>query len=331
MSHEVPMRHICSILSTALILAVLGASHAAAEAPAIIPLQGYLLDSEGKPVDGAHRLTFFLYDAATDGDSVYTDNYNSVDVDKGHFVVYLGNQEDAPLDLGLFREHRDLWVEVVIDGSETVAPRTYLASVPYAGFAQACGDAQTLDGRPSSDLVPAGALMPFAGSKAPAGWLLADGSEVSRATYPALFAAIGTTYGGGGNGSKTFRLPDLRGRTAVGAGAGSGLTDRALGQSFGSENHTLTAAQLPGHTHSGATSSGNAMFYRTVSPCEGSESSGNHVRGWGGCDTYVDRTDNQYAMANHTHDFTTDSGSGLNGAAHPIVQPSMALTYIIKY
>jgi microcystin-dependent protein len=318
------------VLSTIVVVALLTvAQPAAADVPAIIPLQGYLLDSSGKPVDGDHRLTFFLYDAATDGDVLYTDNYNSVEVEDGYFVVYMGNQEDTPLDLELFREHRNVWVEVVIDGSETVSPRTYLASVPYAGVAQYCGDAETLGGKPPTDLVPAGALMPFAGTAAPAGWLLADGSAVSRTMYPNLFAAIGTTYGAG-DGSTTFKLPDLRGRTAVGAGTGSGLTRRDLGATFGSESHALTAAQLAPHTHSGTSGEGNAMSYRTVQ-CSGTGTSANHIAGWAGCATYADYNDDSYALQDHTHNFTTDTGAGLTGAAHPTVKPSVALTYLIKY
>jgi microcystin-dependent protein len=349
------------------------AARAAADAPAIIPLQGFLQDASGEPVDGVHRLTFSLYDAASDGRALYTDDWLSVDVDNGYFVVYLGNQEDEPLDLALFRDNQDLWIEVIIDGEEIVQPRTYLASVPHAGFAQYCGEAQTLGGRPASDLVPAGALMPFAGREAPAGWLIADGSSVSRETYAALFAAIGVVYGEG-DGSTTFRLPDLRGRAAVGAGAGADLTERQLGASFGSETHALSAAELPGHTHAGmtaaagghshttsnegahshtgTTSSGNAVWYRTVGGCDGTATDPTHIRGWGGCD-YLDRNDTSYPMQHHTHNFTsdtagahghaisseahhqhgftTDSGAGLSGAGHPIVQPSVALTYIIKH
>jgi microcystin-dependent protein len=62
---------------------------------------------------------------------------------------------------------------------------------------------------------PSGTIVAFAGSSAPAGYLMADGSAVSRTTYATLFAVISTTYGTG-NGSTTFNLPDLRGRVAVG-------------------------------------------------------------------------------------------------------------------
>jgi microcystin-dependent protein len=79
----------------------------------------------------------------------------------------------------------------------------------------------------SSLLVPTGTIITFAGSSAPGGWLLCNGGAVSRTTYSVLFAVIGITYGNG-DGVNTFNLPDFRGRTALGAGQGTGLTNRTL-------------------------------------------------------------------------------------------------------
>lgn len=92
---------------------------------------------------------------------------------------------------------------------------------------------------------PTGTVVMYAGATSPSGWLLCDGSEVSRTTFNALFQAIGTTYGS--SGPTTFRLPDGRGRAAIGAGQGQGLTNRALGSSGGAETHTLTKDQLPSY------------------------------------------------------------------------------------
>lgn len=95
--------------------------------------------------------------------------------------------------------------------------------------------------------VPAGTVAAFAGTTMPAGWLPCDGSTVSPTLYPSLFQAIGTHYGG--DGASTFVLPDLRGRTLVGVGQGTGLTTRALGATGGEEQHQLTVAEMPAHTH----------------------------------------------------------------------------------
>ena len=93
----------------------------------------------------------------------------------------------------------------------------------------------------------AGMIQMFAGTSAPAGWLICNGAAVSRTEYETLFNVIGTTWGAG-DGSTTFNLPDLRGRAPIGAGTGTGLTARTLGTTLGSQYlqaHTHTMA----HTH----------------------------------------------------------------------------------
>lgn len=90
---------------------------------------------------------------------------------------------------------------------------------------------------------PAGIIMPFAGTVAPQGCLFCDGSAVSRTSYAALFAVIGTTYGAG-DGETTFNIPDLSGRVVIGVSS-----SHAIGSTGGSETVTLTADQLPAHVH----------------------------------------------------------------------------------
>jgi microcystin-dependent protein len=97
----------------------------------------------------------------------------------------------------------------------------------------------------SVTLVPTGAVMPFAMNTAPSGWLAANGSAVSRTTYAALFAAIGTTYGAG-DGSTTFTLPDLRGYFVRGSGTNS---DGVAAGTFGAKQEDRVIS----HTHSGTT------------------------------------------------------------------------------
>jgi microcystin-dependent protein len=88
----------------------------------------------------------------------------------------------------------------------------------------------------------------FAGNFTPTrGWAPADGRRLSIATNTALFAVIGTTFGG--DGRTTFAVPDLRGRAPVGWGAAPGRPTIALGESLGASSTTLIAAQLPTHAH----------------------------------------------------------------------------------
>jgi microcystin-dependent protein len=93
-----------------------------------------------------------------------------------------------------------------------------------------------------------GEVIVFAGNFAPRGWAFAQGQLLPIADNTALFALLGTTYGG--DGQTTFALPDLRGRTAVGQGAGAGLTARQLGEPVGAEQVNLTEVQMPTHAHS---------------------------------------------------------------------------------
>ena len=92
-----------------------------------------------------------------------------------------------------------------------------------------------------------GEIRMFAGNFAPRGFAFCDGQLLAISQNDALFALLGTTYGG--DGRTTFALPDLRGRVPVHAGSGPGLTRRTLGQRAGSEQETLTLSQIPAHNH----------------------------------------------------------------------------------
>ena len=81
----------------------------------------------------------------------------------------------------------------------------------------------------------------------PSGWALCAGQLLPIGQNRDLFAIIGTQFGG--DGIKTFALPDLRGRTPMGEGGGGGLTPRRMGDKVGEPNHTLTIDETPYHTH----------------------------------------------------------------------------------
>lgn len=125
-------------------------------------------------------------------------------------------------------------------------------------------------GTPSQQFAP-NRLDPFLGeikavpfNFAPQGWALCEGQLLSINQNQALFALLGTTYGG--NGTTTFALPDLRGRTPIGAGHAPGLPNYPLGTQVGGAQIVLTEAQLPRHSHT--VGSGNTALTGFGSPID---------------------------------------------------------------
>jgi len=92
-----------------------------------------------------------------------------------------------------------------------------------------------------------GEIRAFAGTFAPRTWLFCKGQDMPLNDYQALYAIIGTYYGG--DGMTTFKLPNIASRIVVGAGKGNGLSNYNLGQVIGEENHTLNLSELPVHNH----------------------------------------------------------------------------------
>lgn len=106
--------------------------------------------------------------------------------------------------------------------------------------------------------IPPGLMLPYGGGTPPTGFLECNGQAVSRTTYAALFAVCSTTYGAG-NGSTTFNVPDKRGRTSIGAGQGTSLTNRTRGTKLGAETHALSATENAAHSHT-YTAPGGLVF-----------------------------------------------------------------------
>ena len=169
-------------------------------------------------------------------------------------------------------------------------------------------------------LIEAGRIAETARSSAPAGWLMCDGSAVSRTTYADLFAAIGTTFGTG-NGSTTFNVPDRRGRVGVGVDSGSvnitGATALALTQ--GEQNHTLGTSEMPVHNHT-ATDSGhlhgiqwqNAVYTAGGLPVVSAFNTGPNTATTNGASAVI------------------TVGNAGSGGPHNNMQPTITMNYQIK-
>ena len=177
-------------------------------------------------------------------------------------------------------------------------------------------------GSPSVGGVPVGNVEFTARSTAPTGWLLCDGTAVSRTTFAALFAAIGTTYGAG-NGTTTFNVPNLRGRAPVGRDAGQIEFD-TLGETGGAKTHTLTTAEMPSHTHV-QNGHSHTLPGLTRTSGAGSNQSGTGVPPHNGAPS-ADQGIQSAATSSVT---PTNQNTG-GGGAHNNLQPYLVLNPIIK-
>lgn len=117
-------------------------------------------------------------------------------------------------------------------------------------------------------LVPVGSLMPYVGTTAPSGWYLCDGSSFASKGLSAGNALYDLLVGAGWSA-----LPDLRGRTVIGAGTGTGLTARTLAGTVGAETHSLTTGELASHTHTGTTGNESAGHTHSINHDHGSVNS----------------------------------------------------------
>lgn len=147
-----------------------------------------------------------------------------------------------------------------------------------------------------------GMIFPYGGPTNPAGYLACDGSSQVIATYPALAAIIGTTFGG--DGITTFGLPDCRGRTLVGIGTGDAPDASAwsVAQKKGEETHTLSSAEMPSHAHTVPTGAGGVRADGNTADSSGIISDRNSV----------------------------SSSTVGGGGAHNNTQPSLGIFYVIK-
>lgn len=155
-----------------------------------------------------------------------------------------------------------------------------------------------------------GQIILFAGNFAPRGWLKCDGTLLEIGVHTALYSIFGTLYGG--DGRRTFGVPDLRSRIPIGHGHGNGLTLHQLGARGGAETVTLSISQMPAHTHTvyGVKGSGDSTSPQGAFPAEDGEG-----------ELYASMTDT--AMG------ATSEVGGVQ--AHGNVQPFLAMNYIVAF
>jgi microcystin-dependent protein len=138
-----------------------------------------------------------------------------------------------------------------------------------------------------SDTPILGCIYMFAGNFAPRGYALCAGQILPISQNTALFSLLGTTYGG--NGQTTFALPDLRGRSPIGAGQGPGLSNISLGEQAGTEAVTLLTTNMPAHNHTlGATTnsaSGGTPTNNVLADTGGSQGGGTNTYAAGPANT----------------------------------------------
>ena len=156
-----------------------------------------------------------------------------------------------------------------------------------------------------------GEIVMFGGSFAPRNWALCDGQLLTISQHQALFSILGTMYGG--NGRTNFGLPDLRGRVAIHAGQGAGLTNRNLGEEGGTETATLSVNQMPPHTH----------------PLEGNTNRGKSASPTNSVLAVVNRHDQYFEGVANTPMNTTSIGNTGGNQGHANIQPFTCVNFII--
>ncbi|MDO8367185.1 MAG: tail fiber protein [Saprospiraceae bacterium] len=157
-------------------------------------------------------------------------------------------------------------------------------------------------------------IMLFAADFAPKNWAFCNGQILSISQNQALFALLGTTYGG--NGTTTFALPDFQGRSAIGSGQGAGRSNFVLGQKAGAQNVTLTVSNLAAHTHP------TIATLAATSAAPNTDEGPNNILA--GTNTYA-------AGANGALGGVSEQPTGVTGSSAPvnIQQPYLGLNFVI--
>lgn len=256
---------------------------------------------------------------------IVTSNYTATLNDRIICVDASGGNRSITLPSASGKEGRS-WTVVKIDSSSNTVTVTggslsHTLTKQYEFVEFVVGSNSSYYKVFTTDQTPVGTILPFAGSSAPTGYLICDGSAVSRTTYANLFAVIGTTYGAG-DGSTTFNLPNLKGKVPVGLDT-SQPEFNTLGRTGGAKTHTLTTSELPSHTHSISSDGAHNHSVRSVFSTVGGTLYLYNGTGFNE-DTVTTSTNGA-----HSHGGATGATGG--GQAHNNLQPYLVINYIIKY
>lgn len=167
-----------------------------------------------------------------------------------------------------------------------------------------------------------GEIRLFAGTFAPRSWAICAGQLVAISSNSALFSILGTTFGG--DGRTTFGLPDFRGRSAMHAGRGPGLTDRRLGERGGVETVYLNVTQIPSHTHT----LGPCEMYAAVNSTGNLPAAGNTYPQWDSPTRFTKNGTLSKPMAPGSVSAPAIGNTGSN-LGHQNMQPWLCMYYII--
>ncbi len=178
-----------------------------------------------------HRILVAPNTGGLEGYTQVSDIVNVVAANHGHAADYAALTHNHDSDYAALTHNHDA----------DYAALTHNHDSDYAALSDFN---EHLTNHPSGGAAVVGSLIMWVGAAAPSGWLLCDGTAISRSTYATLFAIIGESFGIG-DGSTTFNLPDFRGRVPLGVGQGTGLTQRAMADTGGAETHTIIASELP--------------------------------------------------------------------------------------
>ncbi|HUW60710.1 MAG TPA: tail fiber protein [Candidatus Bathyarchaeia archaeon] len=288
---------LCVVVFTAVVALALPAGAQPLPVPELVNYQGLIYLEDGSTdVTGTYDFEFRLYPVSSgSADALWGESHQNVQVARGKFSVLLGAGAEitgVPHDAGVMAEVFKLnavYLQLRVDTDPAIRIRQQFSSTPHAFSAQNAFTA--VHG------VPPGTVMPFAGSSVPYGWLPCNGTSYAQADYPALFAAIGTTWGSSG---ANFNVPNLGGMIPVGITSGYGLA-----ATRGEQKVSLNSSHLPSHNHT---------YYDKRYISQGSAG--------------LDTTRGAAAKKGTSTETTDPSGSS---RAHPNIQPSSVVKYIIKW